>query len=158
MRFRHQTCRYSEVSPSAGQRTLGELWAVTQRLHVRPEWRPPLDLYETPEAVVVELELAGVREEGLSVTLYADTLVVEGLRDADRPEGPLVYHVAEIRRGPFRVELPIPGRVEREQAIAQYERGILRVYLPRPAPVDSPTWDEAAKPAGPAPAKRGVER
>ncbi len=86
MRLRHVSCRYAEVALPAGPWSLGDPWASARRVALaRPEWRPPLDLYETPEAVVARLELAGVREEALSVTLYADALVVEGTRECQTP-------------------------------------------------------------------------
>src|SRR5579864_4797000 len=38
--------------------------------HHAVTWRPPADIHETTDAVVVKLELAGVHEEQLEITVY----------------------------------------------------------------------------------------
>ena len=45
-------------------------------------WRPPTDVYETPDELIVVIELAGVSEDDMTVTLFSDQLVVEGKRTA----------------------------------------------------------------------------
>lgn len=98
------------------------------------QWRPPADIHETPDAIQVKLELAGVREEDLNITLYEDALVVTGRREDDRDETTEVcYHEARIRYGPFRAEIMLPGRVRREGVAATYANGFLRVLLPKAA-------------------------
>lgn len=133
MRFRHIACRYSEVTVRVGPEPLGGRWAPGGRVVLASrEWRPALDVYETADAVVVKLELAGVREDELSVTLYADTLVVEGSRECQLPAGQVVYDTAEIQYGPFRAEVPIPGPVDADRAAGEYNCGFLEVRLPKP--------------------------
>ena len=44
-------------------------------------WRPPTDVYETADELIVVIELAGISEEDMTVTLFSDLLVVEGRRD-----------------------------------------------------------------------------
>ena len=102
--------------------------------HHATQWRPPADIHETPAAILVKLELAGVREEDLDVTLYEDALVVNGRRDDDMDHsGEICYHEAQIRYGPFRAEILLPGPIEREGAEARLEHGFLRIALPKAA-------------------------
>lgn len=97
-------------------------------------WRPPADLHETAETILVKLELAGVREEDLTITLYEDALVVTGRRDDDLDATAAVcYHEAQIRYGPFRAEIMLPAPVRREGVEATYANGLLRVRLPKAA-------------------------
>lgn len=96
------------------------------------QWRPPADIHETPDTIVVKMELAGMREEDIEVTLYEDALVVTGRREDDSDhDNTVYYHEAQIRYGPFRAEVLLPGPVRRDAVEARYENGFLRVMLPK---------------------------
>jgi HSP20 family protein len=131
MRYRRVSYRYAEVVRSVGLRPLGDLWQVLAlRALADTVWRPPADIYETPDALYVRAELAGVSDDDVEVALYADTLVIEGVRQNEPlPKGSR-YHCAEIRYGPFRIEVPLPYPVDADRATAHYERGFLTVQLP----------------------------
>jgi HSP20 family molecular chaperone IbpA len=114
--------------------------------HGTAQWRPPTDIHETPEAILVKMELAGMREEDIEVTLYEDALVVTGRREDDSDHGDSVYyHEAQIRYGPFRAEILLPAAVKRDAAEASYENGFLRVLLPRAMPAEREAAPGAAK-------------
>ena len=85
--------------------------------------------------MTVKIELAGMREEEIEVTLYEDALVVSGERqdDSERSEN-LYYHEAQIRYGPFRVEVLILSPIDRDGIKARYENGFLWVDLPKQIP------------------------
>jgi len=131
MRYRWIRYRYSEVVQEAVPPQIEDLWESRRRVKLeRPQWRPPVDLYEIEKGLVVKVEIAGLREEDFEITLYDDTLVIEGdrtclLSDAAR------FHAMEVRYGPFRVEVPVLLNVNREQVAARYEGGFLYVTLPK---------------------------
>jgi hypothetical protein len=78
------------------------------------------------------MELAGMREEDIEVTLYEDALVVTGRRDEDPDHGDTTfYHEAQIRYGTFRAEVLLPTAVDRDHVEARYENGFLRISLPK---------------------------
>jgi HSP20 family molecular chaperone IbpA len=85
--------------------------------------------------MTIKIELAGMREEDIEVTLYEDALVVSGERqdDPERSEN-LYYHEAQIRYGPFRVEVLILSPIDRDGIQARYENGFLWVDLPKKIP------------------------
>lgn len=100
-------------------------------------WQPRIDVYETEEAVVVKLELAGVDSSTLRVRLSGDdrSLTVSGERREDESERAMrvrCYRL-EIYFGPFetKVHLPPGIRYQREMVTARYNDGILTVTLPR---------------------------
>jgi HSP20 family protein len=98
------------------------------------EWRPPTDIHETSSAVLVKMELAGMREEDIDVTLYEDALVISGTRQDDVDhQSEMSYHEAQIRYGVFRAEILLPSPVQRDAVEARYENGFLRVTLPKHA-------------------------
>jgi HSP20 family protein len=106
-------------------------------------WRPPADIHETPEAIVVKIELAGIREEHLEITVYENGLVVSGRREDDGDlEERLCYHEAQVHYGPFRAEFRLPVPVAREEAAVHYERGFLRIRLRKAATSEQPTASE----------------
>lgn len=106
-------------------------------------WRPPADIHETTDAVVVKLELAGAREEHLEITVYSNGLVVSGRRDDDADlDDCLCYHEAQVRYGPFRAEFRLPVPVERDDAAVSYESGFLRIRLRKAAVADDPETRE----------------
>jgi len=98
--------------------------------HVRSHvWSPPTDEYETAEAYVVLVEIAGMRDEDFEVSLDNDTLLISGSRPdlLDRR----AYQQMEIRFGKFSTAVQIPGPVNIEQARAEYQDGFLTVILPK---------------------------
>lgn len=99
------------------------------RSHV---WRPPTDVFEIEDAIVVRVEIAGMREQDITILLDGRVLSVRGTR-SEVPER-RAYHQMEISFGEFvsDIELPYPVIVDQVQAI--YDNGFLRIVLPRERP------------------------
>jgi HSP20 family protein len=98
--------------------------------HVRSTtWSPPTDLYETEEACVVKVEIAGMRDEDFEVVFQDHVLVIRGQR-ADFNER-RAYHQMEIRFGRFEVAVEVPAVVDLERSAAEYKDGFLVVMLPK---------------------------
>ncbi len=91
-------------------------------------WRPPTDVYETPDKIIVVVELAGVSEEDMSVTLFSDLLVVEGTRDPALAEMNACHQLG-IKYGEFRAEISLHAPVDHEQVTAEYKNGLLIITL-----------------------------
>jgi HSP20 family molecular chaperone IbpA len=119
--------RYGQTWPFGGD--IGQ--SDRLRLLVQARWRPDADTFETPTAVEVVVDLAGVEEDDFEVQLFDDALVVEGRRQPLSGQEGAVYHAAGIRHGLFRVELPLPAPVDPERVEARYDRGLLRITLPK---------------------------
>lgn len=141
MRYRFVTYRYKEGTSKQLEQHYRQLindalrqaeHAIVQRSTI---WRPPADILESPEKIRVKVELAGLREEEIDVTLYADALVISGERRIDHEnQENLSYYEAQIRYGPFRVEVFIPTPIIRNDITAHYENGMLLVDLPKLTP------------------------
>lgn len=101
-------------------------------LHPAAQWRPPVDIHETAETIRIKIELAGMSEDTIEVTLYDNALVVTGRRDDDSEhDGEVCYHEAQVRYGPFRAEILLPAPVRQDDVVATYENGFLRIRLPK---------------------------
>ncbi len=94
----------------------------------RREWRPPTDVYETDDAIVVKVEIPGLRESDFGVTMVDRRLVITGNRP--EPEQKLSYHNMEIQYGPFRTEVHIALNLQEDAMEAFYQGGFLYVRLP----------------------------
>ncbi|GAB4492946.1 MAG: hypothetical protein OHK0031_15990 [Anaerolineales bacterium] len=105
-----------------------ETLAMQVRLHPRA-WSPPSDLYETEDAYVVRVEVAGMRQQDFSVSLQNGLLAIRGVRP-DTPER-RAYHQMEIRFGEFSLAVALPGPVNAEAVIAEYHDGFLTILLPK---------------------------
>ncbi len=145
VRYRSVTYRYIEGSQEELERRYHQLWHELVRqsqqqilLHRPSLWRPPADIHETPDAITVKIELAGMREDKIDVTLYQDALVVSGERHDDHEHDETIwYQEAQIRYGPFRVEIFIPQGIDGAKVEAHYDDGFLRVLLPKAAASES---------------------
>jgi HSP20 family protein len=94
-------------------------------------WRPATDVYESAEALTIAVDLAGIDLDDLDVLLLDDALIVQGSRHLRVAPPAGVYHHAEIRYGPFRLEVRLPHTVDASGIDARYERGMLLVTLPK---------------------------
>ena len=129
MRYRRLSYRYALLVTANQSQQLGGLLEA-ERSGVRfaqTYWRPPADVCESDSTFEVTVDLAGIDQDDLDVVLFEDALIVEGRRRLTGVEPGVVYHVAEIRQGPFRLELGLPGAIDQERVDARYDQGLLRI-------------------------------
>ena len=94
-------------------------------------WAPAIDIYETPDAFVIDAELPGVNAQEVEISVEEGTLTVRGER---RPHGGVSeesYHRVERRYGPFGRSISLPQSVNTEGIDATYEGGVLTISVPK---------------------------
>jgi HSP20 family protein len=96
-------------------------------------WRPPTDIYETQEALVVTVEIAGVDKESLGVDFRHSLVTVTGNRRHNPDSLQVSYHQMEIKYGAFEIELKLPAGLDTDSAKARYVDGFLSVTIPKRA-------------------------
>ena len=101
-------------------------WALWQ---TGQTWRPPTDVFETDDAVIVRVEIAGMRDADFVVALHDQLLTISGQR-AD-PTTKVAYHQLEVRYGEFRTEVFLHWAVEQSDITAIYQDGFLIITLPK---------------------------
>jgi HSP20 family protein len=94
-------------------------------------WRPAIEVYETPEALVVRAEIAGMDEGQLNVVIDGDMLVIRGERPDAHQAEKRSFHEARIPYGAFGADVYIPFPVDADRTEAEYHNGFLRIVLPR---------------------------
>lgn len=129
MRYRRLSYRYALVMTANQTRQFGDPLVADQSgvRFAQTFWRPPADVCESDSTIEVTVDLAGVDQDALEVVLFEDALIVAGRRRLAAVDPDVVYHVAEIRQGPFRLELALPGSIDQERVAARYDQGLLRI-------------------------------
>jgi HSP20 family protein len=82
---------------------------------------------------VLKLEVPGVNEEDLNVSLENNTLTVSGERKFEKEEKEENFHRIERRYGSFTRTFRLPTTVDAENVEAAYDKGILKITLAKRA-------------------------
>jgi HSP20 family protein len=99
-------------------------------------WRPPADIYENDEALIVRVEIAGLHEKDFEITISGRKLTIQG----NRPDisEKRAFHQMEIHYGEFSLEIELPFPINGEKSEALYRNGFLHVWLPKELPRQIP--------------------
>jgi HSP20 family protein len=90
---------------------------------------PAVDVYEDEKAVVLKLEVPGIEEKDLDVSVENHTLTVKGERKMEKEEKEENFHRIERRYGSFFRAFTLPTTVDTENVQASYNAGVLRLEL-----------------------------
>lgn len=123
----------AEIMQREMERLFNDMWGrhATGMYCRRDTWRPPTDVYETPNGLIVKMELAGMRRQDIEVVLDQKVLLISGSRPDDRPHERISYYQMGINYGPFCVQIFMPWPVQEDEVTASYEDGFLEIRLPR---------------------------
>ena len=94
-------------------------------------WSPPVDIYETPDALILSVDLPGVSKEGVSIEIHQNTLILKGQRPQNTEVKDDRYHRVERAYGPFQRTFMLPMQVDQEKVQAMYHDGVLELHLPK---------------------------
>lgn len=95
-------------------------------------WRPPTDVYETHENVVILLEIAGMDPNKIQVEFRDRILRISGRRMDRQPRA--ACHCLEVQYGDFASEVYLPGEYAVDAIKATYQDGFLTITLPKLKP------------------------
>jgi HSP20 family protein len=115
----------------AMERMLDESWG-RQRYGWRQDERVrplPLDVYSTPEEVVIQASVPGMEPDRVEITIEGELLTIKGERKA--PLENVDYHIQERGYGPFSRSLTLSVPVQADLAEAVFEQGELTLTIPK---------------------------
>ena len=92
-------------------------------------WRPPTDVFETENQVVVLMEIAGMKQKDLNVSLIDNVLVIKGDRQEKTLAQKTFYRNMEINYGMFERNIYLPEFIDPESVKAEYKEGFLEIRL-----------------------------
>ena len=128
--------RFSEDWPSI-PKLIGKGWTyplADLERHVRLpklEITPRVDVSESDNAYEISIELPGMTEKEIEVTISDDSLTVKGEKKVEHEEKKKNYHVSERSYGSFQRTFRVPSGVNHDGVEANYAKGILNILLPK---------------------------
>jgi len=94
-------------------------------------WTPSVDIFETPEKVVLRADLPGVAEREIDLRIENNMLTLRGERRFLKETKEEDYHRIERAYGSFSRSFQLPGTINQEGIQATHRDGVLEVVLPK---------------------------
>ncbi len=91
---------------------------------------PRADIYELNEEIVVAMDMPGINENAIEITLEKNILNVKGFAQID-DAGELSLAAAEYEIGDYERSFRISDAVAKDKIEAVYKDGVLRLILPK---------------------------
>jgi HSP20 family protein len=99
--------------------------------HVEDEGQLAIDVYQTPDAIVLVAPIAGVSEANLEVAITDEIVSIRGTRTQNSQITPDSYFVQECYWGSFSRSYVLPVAIDPDAAAASLQDGILTISIPR---------------------------
>ncbi len=99
----------------------------------RPGWAPLADVFDTPGAYLLEIELPGLARESIAVQVEGRDLTVRGER---HPAGgrSATFHRLERQYGPFVRTFRFDVDIDADDVRAEIRDGVLNLVVPKVEP------------------------
>ena len=94
-------------------------------------WAPPVDIYETEEAIVLKAELPGVDPKDVEVRVEDNTLFLKGERKFEKEVKEQNYHRVERSYGSFARSFSLPNSISADKVKAEFKDGLLTLTMPK---------------------------
>jgi len=89
------------------------------------KWKPPLDIYELEDHIIIKLDLAGMKKKDISIIQEGNRIRISGRRKIEGREQVLTYHQMEINYGEFERVIVVSDAVKVGEVEASYKDGFL---------------------------------
>lgn len=101
-----------------------------ERIRERRTFIPRTDIYETEKDIVLILDMPGVNEESIDITLEKNVLTITGISNFVGPKEHTLA-IAEYMAGDYARNFRVTDRINSEKINAVYKDGVLRLSLPK---------------------------
>ena len=95
------------------------------------ELTPVVDVSETDKSYEISVELPGLDDKDVELTLRDDLLTISGEKKTEREEKKKGYHLSERSYGSFQRSFRLPDDVQAEKIKAEMQKGVMSISLPR---------------------------
>ena len=92
---------------------------------------PAAEMYESPEAIHLRLEVPGMDAKDLDVQVTAEAVAISGERKEETKTEEKGVTRTEFRYGRFQRVIPLSTRIQNDKVQAEYKNGILSLTLPK---------------------------
>lgn len=112
-------------------------------------FNPNVNVHKTANSIIVSVELPGMDERDVELSLTSDGLTIRGERKPPGGEdGEDDWNYSESAYGPFERVVPLGGlRIQEERVEATASKGIVTIVLPLQATADAPAKKVEIRPA-----------
>jgi len=90
-----------------------------------------IDMYQTPDKIIVKTIVAGVKPDDLDISITRDMITIRGKREEKHIISEEDYFSKELYWGSFSRTITLPAEIEVEEADAREENGLLTITLPK---------------------------
>ena len=97
----------------------------------RMDVSPKVDVGETDTAYEIAVELPGLDDDDVEVSLRDDMLTISGEKKTEREETKKDYYLSERSYGAFKRSFRLPAEVEAGKIKAEMDKGVLSITLPK---------------------------
>lgn len=94
---------------------------------------PDMDMHETDKEVTLSLELPGVDEKDIDISVSGQSIAISGEKKAEKETKDGGVHRSERSYGLFSRSVSLPFRIDGDKVEATFARGVLTVTVPKPA-------------------------
>jgi HSP20 family protein len=94
-------------------------------------WCPLVDIHETKDNILLQVEVPGVKQEDIHVSVEDNTLTLKGERKRETEVKEDQYHRVERSYGHFERRILLPSEVDSDRVKAAYRDGVLEIQLPK---------------------------
>ena len=98
----------------------------------RFRWMPAAEVRESDDRFIVNVELAGVSEEDIDITVVENRLTIKGVKKSDKSDDNIKVRHSSRQFGRFRHAFPLPRHTDASEIKADFKDGILSVSVPKP--------------------------
>jgi HSP20 family protein len=131
---------FARSMPKLGEPWLGEAWEGALK--------PSMDVKETDKAVEVTVELPGLSEKDVEVSVSDRVLTISGEKKTEEERKGENYHVMERCYGRFSRSVTLPFEPDSNKVEASFAKGVLTITLPKPPEVAAKSKKIAVKAKG----------
>lgn len=93
--------------------------------------QPSIDLVEDKENFKIEVEMPGVGEEDIKVSISDGMLTIKGEKSTSKQDKSKNYLMREIGYGYYERSIALPDSVDIDKAKASFKKGMLWVSIPK---------------------------
>jgi HSP20 family protein len=108
---------------------VGDPWSHS--LPIEQEIMPPVDIFETEDELLVEVELPGVAKDAISLSVSSTQILVEGVKIRVLGEEGIRFSRVEQSFGRFRRIIDLPRVINTVKVKARLANGLLAITLPK---------------------------
>ena len=94
-------------------------------------WSPSVDIFETPDSIVMKAELPGVSRDNIDIQVQDNTLTLKGERKFEHEVKEENYLRVERSYGAFQRTFHLPTGVQQGKIRAVFKDGVLEVTMPK---------------------------